>query len=110
MDNRELIALILKRGWTVFPCGQDKRLIIKTGYKGASRDKKIIEKWFAQYPDFKIGVPCVPNLFFAVDIDPGGISTWENWVKDNDNNTGVGPRQTAPRGGMHILYKLPNGL
>ena len=108
MDNRELVSLLIKRGWSVFPCSQDKHPLTKTGYKAASNNKAVIAKWFEQYPKFKIGIPCVPNYFFTVDIDPDGLNTWAEWT--NGNLVGLGPRQKTPRGGMHYLYKLPVGI
>jgi len=108
MDNRELVSLLIKRGWSVFPCGKNKKPLIKSGYKGASTNKAAIAKWFEMYPNFMIGIPATPNYFFAVDIDPDGINTWAEWTKDNE--IGLGPRQKTPRGGMHYLYKQPVGI
>jgi len=108
MDNRELTSVIVKRGWSVFPCGDNKKPFIKNGYKGATTNKAVIAKWFEQYPNFKIGIPCVPNFFFAADIDPDGLDTWAEWT--TDNKVCLGPRQQTPRGGMHFLFKLPVGI
>ena len=109
MEHRELINIILKRGWSIFPCGQDKKPLTKQGFKNATTNKAKILAWCESYPDFKIGIPCADNYCFAVDIDPEGIKTWNGWVKEY-GSAGPGPKQHTPRGGMHILYKLPVGL
>jgi hypothetical protein len=109
MDHRELINIIIRRGWSIFPCGQDKKPLTRQGYKNATRDKTKILSWCETYPNFKIGIPCADNYFFAVDIDPQGIKTWNGWVNEF-GKPGPGPKQHTPRGGMHILYKLPVGL
>jgi len=109
MNNRELVALILKRGWSIFPMSEDKKPLIKGGFRSATTNKAKIAEWFELYGNFKIGIPCEPNLFFAVDVDPDGLNTWKKWV-DEYGEPVVGPRQRTPRGGFHLLFKLPIGL
>ncbi|MBA3074630.1 MAG: bifunctional DNA primase/polymerase [Anaerolineae bacterium] len=114
MDKLELVRLITKRGWTIFPQfldkeTGDKRPYLKHGYLDASLNKSKIDLWLKKWPDCLIGIPCEPNLFFAVDVDPDGLETWAKWVAENGEPV-VGPRQKTPRGGFHLLFKLPVGL
>jgi len=109
MEQRELINIIIKRGWSIFPCGPDKKPLTRQGFKNATKDKARIIAWGEEHPNFKIGIPCADNYFFAVDIDPEGIKTWNKWVREY-GSAGKGPKQHTPRGGLHALYKLPVGL
>ena len=88
---------------------EDKKPLIKGGFKSATTNKAKIAEWFELYGNFRIGIPCEPNLFFAIDVDPDGIEIWKQWVKDHGEPV-VGPRQRTPRGGFHLLFKLPIGL
>lgn len=114
MDKQELIGLITKRGWSIFPMTLDKKSgdkvpLIKGGFKSATLNKSKISEWIKKWPDCLIGIPCEPNLFFAVDVDPDGLDIWKKWVEEYGEPV-VGPRQRTPRGGFHLLFKLPIGL
>jgi putative DNA primase/helicase len=109
MNNAELVHTLTSRGLFIFPCNENKQPLTKNGFKDATIDQNIISTWFKKWPLFKIGIPAEINGFFAVDVDPDGLQTWESWIKEN-GSTGAGPCQRTPRGGLHILFKLPEGV
>ena len=69
-------------GWPVFPLeGKRPHPVLgpKGGFKLATRDTTIIERWWTAHPDANIGVPCGPTSgFWVVDVDPRnhGDTAW----------------------------------
>jgi len=109
MDDRQLIELITGAGYSIFPCTLSKKPMLTNGYKGASHDAATIQQW-AKNPKKKLwGIPAEPNGFFAVDVDPEGIKTWEALCLQNGLPEPT-PWQRTPRGGSHYLFKLPEGV
>ena len=107
---------IRRRGWSYFPCGQDKKPLTAHGFKDASTDPDVIAGWRSEFPGCLWGIPAALNQFFVVDLDnhpgePSGLETWRNWVKENSDELPVyGPVQRTPSGGRHLLFKLPDNL
>ena len=64
-------------GWPVFPCGTDKRPLIKTGFKAASTDEKQIREWWTRWPSASIGMPTgSASGVWVLDLDlPDGPET-----------------------------------
>lgn len=92
--------------WFLFPCGPDKRPLTPTGYKSASKDPEQIATWKKGNPALW-GIPCAPNGFFAVDIDPAGFEYWQQLIGKHGPFP-YGPHHKTPRGGDHYLFKLPD--
>lgn len=88
-----------------------------SGQKDATADTEKIEQWWAENPDYNIGVFAKPSGFFVIDIDPrhGGDASFEKLSeralgelpptveamtgKWTDTKTGEVKR------GRHLLYK-----
>lgn len=107
--NKAFFDQIGAAGFSIFPCTISKKPMTTNGYKAATRDRSIIEKWDKSPSDHLWGIPAEPNGFFAVDVDPEGFSTWTDWIAAN----GIpepSPWQRTPRGGAHYLFRLPDGL
>lgn len=99
-----MVELITGR-WSIFPCGPDKRPLTSDGYKSASKDPQKVAAWERGKPALW-GIPCAPNGFFCVDVDPDGIEYWNNLTCSHPAFD-YGPHQTTPRGGDHFLFNLP---
>jgi hypothetical protein len=73
----------------------------------ATTDRAQIEKWWAEEPDFNIGL--LGDGYLVVDIDParGGL---KNWLELTEL---LEPPPTfttkTPSGGYHLRYSLPEG-
>jgi hypothetical protein len=68
------------RGWSVFPCGRDKRPLTAHGFKDASMDADTIKAWWRCWPDAGIGIPTgTPSGFIVLDVDiaHGGTESLE---------------------------------
>lgn len=110
MNNREIIELVLKRGWSVFPMTKDKVPMTKHGFLDATRSKSKIDQWLSKWGEnMRIGIPCEPNLFFAIDVDEEGVEVWQNWISEYGMPE-LGPWQHTPHNGFHYLFKLPIGI
>lgn len=100
---------ILKANYSTFPCNNQKQPLINGGFKAASTEHTIVENWERQLHPALWGIPCSSNGFFAVDIDPDGIGTWQGWL-DTYGLPEPTPYQKTPRGGWHYLFRLPEGV
>jgi hypothetical protein len=105
-------ALAVARSLPIFPCGPDKRPLVATGFKAATKDLRQVEIWWRQWPDALIGVPTgAASGFFVIDVDaPGaehgdvdGLLAWDKLTKGRP----LPPtrRHETPNGGLHILFK-----
>ena len=118
-------------GWPVFPCreamedvvdpvtGEITALNEKTprtsnGFKGASKMRRIIERWWSDWPGSAIGIPTgAATGVFVLDIDnkPGGSNGFD-WLADMEAEHGPLPetaRVTTPNGGLHIYFNYVVG-
>lgn len=107
--NKAFFDQIDAAGFSIFPCNMSKKPMTTNGYKAATRDRSIIEKWDQSPNEHLWGIPAEPNGFFAVDVDPEGVTTWQDWIKDNGMPEPT-PWQRTPRGGAHYLFRLPDNL
>ena len=125
-NNNTILSLALDlaglRGWYVFPCHEApwtnskgearkaKEPYTKNGFKDATTDPKIITAWWNRWPAALIGVYAEKSGFFAVDVDDP--QAWTKLVETYGNAEPVvcAAAQQTPRGGTHLLFKLPPGL
>lgn len=99
-------------GWPVFPLeGKRPHPVLgpKGGFKLATRDPKIIERWWTAHPDANIGVPCGPTSgFWVVDVDPRnhGDTAWTTLLEQyRVEGSGLGALvQQTGGGGTHYLF------
>jgi hypothetical protein len=61
-------ALRLARRVPVFPCDNDKTPFVAHGFKDASTEPDLIQKWWEKWPDALIGVP-TGSKFVVIDLD-----------------------------------------
>lgn len=108
-DLKEEALALAAQGVAVFPVGQDKKPRNHNGFKGATTDPAIIEKW-----DWNGGGAigaAIPDGHFVVDIDPrnGGDRTVAALLKARQVLPGTRTVSTQS-GGTHRYYKLPDGV
>ncbi len=107
----------IESGYYVVPIVMnDKRLPRKefnVNYGSASRNKKIIDKWFhpetGKFKGWNIGIGCGRNGgVFAVDVDMhndvDGFKNLDRLEQDNDKLPSC-PSQGTPNGGKHYLFR-----
>lgn len=96
------------QGWPVFPCWEHgKEPLTTRGFKDASTDHGVIDKWWTQYPRANLAlVSGKPSGWFALDVDgsEGAAS-----LAELERVHGALPdtvEQTTARG-RHLLFALP---
>lgn len=106
MANLDTALTLARRGWFVFPCKPDKTPLTPHGFKNATSDLAQVARWWSENPDVLVGIACAMSGIFAVDIDDR-----ESWnALERKYSTGYwepGPMQRTPRGGFHLIFRLP---
>lgn len=106
--NHRAALWYAQRGLLVLPVSREKRPLVTGGVHSASVDPKVINQWFAQWPDANVAIAAGPRSgILVVDVDPrnGGFDTLANVEFDHE------PLETASAttgsGGQHYVYRYP---
>jgi RecA/RadA recombinase len=93
-------------GWYVLPVLPNGKVpATQHGVKDATIDEIQIAKWWAQNPDYNIGVAAGERSGIVVfDVDPrnGGDTSWASWLETN-GKTPDGVMQLTAGGGFHHI-------
>lgn len=129
--SHDLAISYLDRGWPIFPCRSraeehvdphtgeivtmgEKTPLTSNGFRGATKFRRIVDRWWADWPDAAVGLPTgSPTGFFALDIDnkPGGANGFD-WLSDMEAEHGPLPptaQVKSPNGGLHLYFKYVVG-
>jgi len=101
---------LARQGYAVFPCvnrpkdpDTDKTPLAQHGFKDASRDPKMIARWWRRWPDALIGVPAGIN-FVALDLDLQHADA-QRWYEHNRSRLPLTRMHVTRSGGSHLLFK-----
>jgi len=98
-------------GWHVIPVVPNGKVpATQHGVKDATIDAEQITRWWAQNPDFNIGVAAGERSGIVVfDIDPrnGGDASWSDWTTKNGAVPDGAMQMTAGGGYHHIADYTP---
>lgn len=93
-------------GWHVIPVVPNGKIpATQHGVKDATTDANQIAIWWAQNPNFNIGIAAGAKSGIVVfDVDPrnGGDESWAKWVESN-GAVPDGPMQLTAGGGQHHI-------
>ena len=90
-------------GYAVFPCiPGGKRPMLKRGLHAASTDRRLITKWWRQWPAANLAV-LPPEDVLVLDFDDGAVA--DAWAAQHLELRGA-PRTRTPRGGVHYWLKI----
>jgi hypothetical protein len=105
--NRLLDAALAyaAHGWPVFPCGENKRPLVKHGLKDASTEPMVIRAWWERWPSANpaIRTGAVSGVV-AIDADLHKPGAAEALAALRLPPTRI---NRTPRGGHHYLYQHP---
>ena len=92
-----------EHGVPVFPCGFDKRPLVKGGFKVASLDAEEVAAWWHRFPQAMIGVPTgAASGFLVLDLDRkdgvDGFAAVPGWRQMTDVMV------RTPSGGAHLYF------
>ena len=108
--TRQLAAALAlaKRGWPVFPCGIDKKPLVKNGFKVASTGQEQITAWWGQFAAASIGVPTGTAIgCFVLDVDlPDGPASLSALEKQHGPLPDTAEQRTGS-GGRQLFFKMP---
>lgn len=121
-------------GSAVFPCRQcdmeavdpmsdeirtfkEKTPLITGGLNGASKNHKIVSRWWTKHPNAIVGLPTGKNSgFWVLDVDvPSQAHTEDGriWLDEMESIYGELPKTKVaqtPNGGYHIFFKHVDGV
>lgn len=102
----ERIVAFAKR-YPVFPCGKDKRPLVRSGFHAASADPEQIRKWWTKWPDALVGVPTGQGTgLVVVDYDPDkATSATHEWISEHTELLCSTRTHKTPRGGLHYVFQ-----
>jgi len=106
MNKSEAALMYASWGWHVIPVVPNGKVpATQHGVKDATTNKEQIAKWWAQNPDYNIGIAAGEKSGIIVfDIDPrnGGHDSWSKWL-DQNQHAPDGAMQLTAGGGEHYL-------
>jgi hypothetical protein len=101
-------------GWPVFPLVPlRKNPATENGFYNATTDTNQIKAWWAQNPEYNIGIPTGEVSGIVVfDIDPrnGGDDSWSTFQHELGNVPDESICQLTAGGGQHYVAKWYDGL
>jgi len=114
MKNAAL-AYAQRLGWYVFPLAAGTKIpATKHGLLDATDDTRQIARWWDRWPDANIGLNCGRSGLLAVDLDTkhddDGPGNWRALLAENGITAPETPLNLTPSGGVHELYRLPDGV
>ena len=99
-------------GWEVFPLNADKSPQTPNGFKDASSDPDVVERWWINSPRALIGCR-IPADAMAFDVDPrhGGDGVWAALL-DLHGQLPTTRCHFSGRNdvGFHVWFRRPSGL
>jgi hypothetical protein len=105
MTTAEIATAFAERGWYVMPCYPQQKTpffpIAKQGYKSASNDPKVVNKWFSKSPLLNIAIACAPSGLVVFDVD------YRNGGSTDGLDTNTFTVETGD--GLHLYYQAPFG-
>lgn len=100
-----------KLPWPVFACDGEKRPIVATGFKAASRDAVTILKQFARPGAVMIGVPTGrASGLIVIDVDIKNGRDGTAWLEENADALPPTRTHKTRSGGLHLLFQVPAGI
>jgi hypothetical protein len=96
-------------GFSVFPCGKNKRPCPPHGFHDAVRDLTAVRELWRRYPGELVGVPTgAANNFDTLDIDPrhGGA----DWLARHGDRLPSTRTHRTRSGGKHFLFRHQTGI
>lgn len=104
------------RGWHVFPLKPgEKHPATQRGHLDASPDPARIEAWWAQNPNYNVGIAVAPSKLVVLDVDVG--TNKDGSQKRGRESLAAIEAELSPtllaqtgRGGTHAVYARPDDV
>lgn len=101
-----------EKGIPVFPVVQnEKNPLTKNGFKDATTDVSVINRWWDKNPEANIGIPTGKESgWFVLDVDNKNGISGDGSLKELIEQYGELPetrQHVTPSGGYHLIFKHP---
>lgn len=97
--------------WPVFPCDGNKRPIVATGYKAATRDHDTIIEQFSRPNAVMIAVPTgSASGLIVIDIDTKNGARGQEWLDEHSDALPPTRTHRTRSGGLHLVFRAPDGI
>ena len=112
-DLKQWALYYASKGLAVFPLTpRDKKPAIQTGFKAATTNMDQVKEWWAQNPNYNIGIATgqVSGGLIVIDLDvdeekgKNGYETLKEWQREHEELPDSWTSITG-RGGYHFFYK-----
>lgn len=108
--NRDTALVLANAGLSIFPCGADRRPLIKWR-TASSSDEVAVEEWWARWPDALPAVDCEKAGLVVLDVDchdeqPDGRPAARKLLRSSpDFDLTSAPMVRTPNVGVHIYFR-----
>ena len=93
-------------GYPVLPIKpREKRPLTAHGLHDATTNEAVLREWWGRWPNANLAIRC--DRLAVIDIDPG--ASWPPEDLRQEIKAAKPALQRTPRGGWHILFRLPEG-
>ena len=127
--NGKVALVYAKAGFYVFPCSAerkrhetsdrlpfgkaDKRPLVSSWSKEASKDIPQIKQWWTQHPEALIGLPCKQNRLLVIDADrhtaaQDGVADFAALCEGRDATMPPHPVIITDYEGEHHIFRMPD--
>jgi hypothetical protein len=113
-DTLQTALQYAQQGWHIVPIMPgEKRPAIQNWTEHATNNPEQIRNWWQQNPNYGIGLATGPqSKLFAIDIDVTETKNGYDTLNDLEETYGQLPEtltNLTPTGGMHLIYRWPDG-
>jgi hypothetical protein len=109
-NNYSILAAALQyaeRGFYVLPVN-GKVAFTTHGKDDATTDPVQIKAWWKKNPKANVAINLEKSSLFALDVDNN--ESWGKMLADHGGKANLGPVQSTPSGGKHLIFLWPEGL
>ncbi len=99
---------LVERGFSVFPCRQNKAPFTPSGYKDASRDLNEAYIWAQDHPDAQPAIACEASGLVVIDVDD--LEAFEAFLERRGYSVPDTLSASTPSGGRHFYFFAPAGF
>lgn len=108
-DLREAALSYAAKGWPVFPCKpRGKTPLTPHGFKEATCNPNLIERWWDRWPDANIGVPTGSAIkAWVLDVDGAEGSVSLTQLESELGELPLTREAITGGGGRHLFFSMP---
>jgi Bifunctional DNA primase/polymerase, N-terminal len=111
MNNLQIALKYGAAGMAIFPCGNDKRPLLKEWLAKATTNEKTIQRWWLKHSDALVGLPLKPLNLVVIDADrhkadEDGIKTLRT-ICAKHGDMPPHPWATTANDGVHHYFAQP---